>query len=57
MVVLGDARLTDSACSILPFHGSVEPLATGESQELALRAYPHRAIGAASTGRPEEVVW
>jgi pyrroloquinoline quinone biosynthesis protein E len=56
LALLGDAGLTDPACSLSPFHASIEALATAESQDAAPPAYAYRTIGGAPARRPEEAV-
>jgi pyrroloquinoline quinone biosynthesis protein E len=55
LALLGDARLTDPACTLSPFHASVEALATAESQEVAPPPYAYRAMRGASARRSEEM--
>jgi len=56
LALLGDARLTDPACSLSPFHVLVEALATSESQQPAPPPYAYRAIGGAPAPRPKEIL-
>lgn len=48
MALLGDAALTDPACSLSPFHAEIEALATTEAASTAPPAYAYRAIGPAA---------
>jgi PqqA peptide cyclase len=47
MALLGDASLTDPACSKSPFHARMEAVAAAESADAAPPDYVYRAIGAA----------
>jgi len=56
LALLGEARLTDPACSLSPFHASIKALAVKEAQDIGAPAYAYRAIGGAPAGRPEAAI-
>jgi pyrroloquinoline quinone biosynthesis protein E len=53
MALLGDATLTDPACSLSPFHARIESLARTEAAHPTPPAYAYRAIGPAPVRQPE----
>jgi pyrroloquinoline quinone biosynthesis protein E len=56
MALLGDAGLTDPACSLSPFHASIEALAATESHDAAPPSYAYRTIGGVPARNLEESV-